>query len=515
MTDNSSNNKRIAKNTMFLYIRMAFVMLVTLYTVRVVLNTLGVIDYGIYNVVCGFVAMFGVLNTTLSSGINRFYNYELGKKEEGSIQTVYNSAIRIQGLLAIIVFIAVECIGIWYVNNKMVIPVERLRVANWIFQFSVVSIICLIIQIPYSGAIAAFEKMDYLALVGIIEACLKLGIVYLIKIVNFDKLLLFGFLMMLISIIAFLLYFVYAKTHFKVLKFQRKYDKYMIKPLLSFSSWMLLDPLAYTIKGQGSNMALNYFRGPVMNAAYGLSNQVAQALESFSANISTAFKPQIIQSYSAGDYVRTKRLFFSMSKAMYILKLLLCVPIVLETSYLLHIWLGDDFPEIAIRFSQLLVISGLINSFAHPITVLVASKGNIKNYMIITSIIVSLVFPISIIFLAFGLAPDCVYWVMIFSAIANLIAAIIILCQELPFIRIWEYCKIVILPCAFHTVLLLIPLIILYCCMATSFWRVAAIVICSCVSSLLFSYLIVLDKYEKEMLKMLFKKISHRIIAKH
>lgn len=515
MPDNSSNNKRIAKNTVFLYIRMAFVMLVTLYTVRVVLNTLGVVDYGVYNVVCGFVAMFGVLNTTLSSGINRFYNYELGKKEEGSVQTVYNSAIRIQGLLAIIVFVAVECVGIWYVNNKMVIPNERLHVANWIFQFSVVSIICLIIQIPYSGAIAAFEKMDYLAFVGIIEAFLKLGMVYIVKIVNFDKLLLYGFLMMLISITAFLLYFVYVKTHFKFLKFQRRYDKSMIKPLLTFSGWMLLDPLAYTIKGQGTNMALNYYRGPVMNAAYGLSNQVAQALESFSANISTAFKPQIIQSYSAGDYMRTKRLFFSMSKAMFILKLLLCVPIVLETPYLLHIWLGEDFPEIAIRFSQLLVVSGVINSFAHPITVLVSSKGNIKNYMIITSIIVSFVFPISIVFLAFGFASECVYWVMIFSAIVNLIAAIIILSYELPFIRIWEYCKVVILPCAFHTVLLLIPLTIIYCCMAMSFWRLVVIVICSCVLSLLFSYLIVLDKYEKEMLKMALKKISLRLGFKH
>lgn len=507
MVSDASDNKRIAKNTVFLYVRMAFVMIVTLYTVRVVLNALGEIDYGVYNVVCGFVAMFGVLNTTLSSGTSRFYNFEMGKNGKQAATRVYNTSLVIQFSAAVIVVLLVEIIGIWYMNHKMVIPDDRMEVAKIVFQFSIVSMFLLILQTPFSAAVIAYEKMDFLAVVSILDACLKLGIAFLLQQSSSDKLLLYGSLMMGVSIINFLLYFVFCKIKFKELKLHRKFNKDLFKPMLSFSGWLMLDPIAYTIKGQGSNMALNYYHGPIMNTAYGISNQVAQALESFSGNISLAFKPQMIQSYSAGNTARTKKLLFSMSKIIFVLKLLLCVPVVLEADALLHLWLGDSFPQEAVYFSQLMVIVGVVNSFAHPITVVIAATGKMKRYMIVTSLIVSSVLPISIVLMMFGLAPVCVYWTMLFSAFANLVACIIILSKEFDVVRVKDYLRSIILPCALHSAVMLLPPVAVYFVLPPSLLRIAAVCVASGISTFVSAYFLVLDKAEKDMVVKMVNKL--------
>lgn len=479
-------------------------MLVTLYTVRVVLNVLGEIDYGVYNVVCGFVAMFGVLNTTLSSATSRFYNYEIGQHGRSGATRVYNTSLVVQVVLAIAVFLLVEAVGLWYIHNKMVIPPDRLIVAKCIFQFSVVSLVLHVMLTPYSASVIAFEKMDFLAVVGILDAMLKLGIVFLLKHVQADKLLLYGILMMLISIINFLMYFIFCKMKFKELKIKKGFDKSLIKPMLSFSGWMLLDPFAYMLKGQGSNMALNFYHGPIMNTAYGISNQVASALESFSGNISTAFRPQIIQSYSEGNYSRTKNLMYSMSKIIFILKLLLCIPVVLEADYLLHLWLGDGFPEIAIRFSQMMVIIGVTNSFAHPITVVISAKGNMKRYMIFTSIVVSAVLPISILLMMFGVEPICVYWTMLVSAILNLVVSISILTKEFEQVTIKDYILSVLLPSLFHTIVALSLPILVWWLLPSSLLRLVLVSIAAGFSTLIASYFIALNNKEKEMMKNFF-----------
>jgi len=510
MPDNTSSNKRIAKNTVFLYIRMAFVMVVTLYTVRVVLNALGEIDYGVYNVVCGFVAMFGVLNTTLSSGTSRFYNYEIGKNGKDAARKVYNTSFFIQLTAAVIVVLMVEIIGVWYIGHKMVIPDDRMEVAKIVFQCSIVSMFLLILQTPYSAAVIAYEKMDFLAIVSILDACLKLSIAFLLQRSSSDKLLLYGVLMMCISIVNYLLYFIFCKIKFKELKLQKGFKKDLFKPMLSFSGWLMLDPIAYTIKGQGSNIALNYYHGPIMNTAYGISNQVAQALESFSGNISLAFKPQMIQSYSAGDISRTKRLLLSMSKIIFILKLLLCVPVVLEADALLHIWLGDTFPMEAIYFSQLMVIIGVVNSFAHPITVVIAATGKMKHYMIVTSLVVSSVLPISIVLMMFGLDPVCVYWTMLFSALGNLLACVIILSKEFKIVSIKDYLKAVLVPCSLHTLVMLTLPLAVSLLLPSSIIRIVVVCVTACISTFISAYCLVLDKTEKNMVMKIVHKFSRR-----
>lgn len=268
--NHSENNKRIARNTLFLYIRMGVVMLIALYTTRVVLQVLGNEDYGVYNVVCGFVAMFGIFNTCFSTSINRFYNYEIGKNTDNGVRNVYNSAVLIQIVLAIVIVLIVEIIGSWYINYKMVLPVERLITAKWIFHFSMFSVFLTIMQAPYSAAVMAYEKMDYYALVSIIDAFVKLGFIIMLQFLSGDKLLIYGVLMCLVSLINFLMYFVYCRLNFSQIRLHHVKDKKMVKSMLSFAGWSSLDPAAYMARDQGINMVLNSFFGPVVNAAQGL-----------------------------------------------------------------------------------------------------------------------------------------------------------------------------------------------------------------------------------------------------
>ena len=319
MPDNSTSNKRIAKNTIFLYIRMFFVLVVSLFTTRIVLQALGVIDYGIYNVVAGFVSMFAFLNTSMSNGIQRFYNFQMGCNDKGNITKVYNTALQIQALIALILLILLETFGLWYINYQMIIPADRLNAAQWIFQFSVLSLIIIVIQVPYSAAIMAHEKMQFYSYISIVEVIAKLAIAYLLLTVKYDKLVIYGLLSLIVTIIIFTVNFVYAKIKFRDLKFKLFWDKDYLKPMLSFSGWNIFGSFAYLLKGQGLNLLLNAFFGPIVNAARGISNMVMNAIQGFQSNIVIAFRPQIVQSYAAQDINRVTNLFYSLSKISFII----------------------------------------------------------------------------------------------------------------------------------------------------------------------------------------------------
>lgn len=486
---------------------MAFVMLINLYTVRVVMSSLGVVDFGIYNVVCGFVSFFTILNSTLTNTVQRFYNVEIGKGEKGRVSDYYSTSIIIQIALAISVVILAEVLGQWYINNKMSIPLERMDAANSVFHYSVVALFFLIITIPFSAGVVAYERMGIMAFVGIADAVLKLIIAFLIKSSSHDKLVLYGALMMLVSVFDFLFYLLYTKISLRDLHFNRSISVSFIKDMLSYSGWMLLDPFAYTVRGQGCNMALNYYFGPVVNSAYGVSNQAANTLESFSINISTSFKPQIIQSYAAGEHDRMWKLFYSMSRIIYVLKLLICIPILLEADYLLHIWLGQDCPTAAITFTQLLVISGVINGFAHPMTTVITASGRIKNYMLITSFVVCMILPISIIFLSKGYSANTVFIIYIIAAILNLLLSGLILAKELKSFSLAAYVKTVVIPSIYHLLIVLpLPLIVYELC-SPSFLRLCIVTVLCVMSSAISSYFVVFDEKEKAIALGIVKKI--------
>ena len=445
--NNSSGNKRIAKNTLLLYLRMAVVLLVSLYTTRVVLQNLGVVDYGIYNVICGFVLLFGFLNSTLSSSINRYYNYEIGQGKDGKVNDVYNNALRIQALLAIILFVVIEIVGVWYINNKMVIPIERLTTSNWIFHFSLLSLILTIFQSPYIAAILAYERMNYYALVSIVDVFLKLIIAVVISLTNADRLWLFGLLSMLVSALNFIMYAGYVKLYFKHLFFIKSTDTNQFKSMLSFSFWSLLNPLAYTGRSQGCNIVLNFFFGPISNAAYAITNQVASGIDSFIGAVSVASRPQIIQSYSQGEYSRTEQLFFSTSKIMYAMIALLVVPIAFNINFILNIWIGDNVPKYTSIFCIWILAVKLVDSLNPSVTNLIMATGKIKRYMTASSIIIMSIIPLSIaVFFSYN-NPVSMFVIMFVCTCINQISSIIILHISFCQISIKKYIKRVLLTC--------------------------------------------------------------------
>lgn len=503
MMDNVSNidkNKRIAKNTMFLYIRLAFVMAVTLYTTRVILRVLGVEDYGIYNVVCGFVAMFGVIQSTISMGTSRFYNYKLGKEGEESINMVFNTSIRVQVILALILAVVVEGIGVWYINNKLTVAPDRLIAAKWIFQFSLFSLLVRLFSTPYGGVIFAFERMGYTAFVSILDAVLKLGIVFVIQYASIDKLILYGFLMSCISLVNLFCNVVYCKLSFKEVYLKRQMDKKLAKSIFSFSGWLLLDPIAYTLRGQGTNMVLNYFLGPVVNAAYGISNQVNSAMDSFTSSFSGAFKPQLVQSYAEGNFQRTKNLMLSMSKITWVLKVMLFVPFILNVDYILRLWLVD-VPDYTVSFTFIILLTNLINTLNRPITQVILAIGNIRTYMIITSFIVILNIPISILFLYLGYDATFVLWSILILSVVNQGISVLILSKTFPLVSVKCYIKDVVLPCMIQLIVVVLPVYIVVLSINSGLLDLVLSCLASIAFTFLSSYFVVLSDSEKRILK--------------
>lgn len=509
MSDNSSKNKRIAKNTLFLYIRMAFVLIVSLYTTRVVLNVLGVEDYGIYNVVSGFVSMFAFLNTTMSSGIQRFYNYSIGQEDGSSVNQVYNTALVIQLSLSIFLLIALETIGIWYLNNKMVIPTERARAAGWIFQFSSISLMFVLLQIPYSAAIMAHEKMDYYALVSIFDVLAKLGMAFAIPYVKGDKLIWYGLFFLLVSVIDFFLYYVYAKKQFPEIKFNVCRDKNLFISMLSFSGWNVFGTFAYMFKNQGLGVVLNSFFGPIVNAANGIATMISNAIQGFQTNIVVAFRPQLVQSYAEKHYNRVINLFFSLSKVSYILLFIITVPVILEVELILKLWLNNVVPDYTVQFTVLMLISLVISSLHTPLTQIIHATGKMKNFQIALGITISSIVPLSWVLLRYGCSPISVYWVTIGVTILNQIISLYITRSVFPF-SIKQYVKVVILPCIIATILIpQIPFIIIVF-FKESFLRLLAVIFSTLIDAIVVVYFLCLNNYEKALINKYLERFLYK-----
>lgn len=509
MPDNASNNKRIAKNTMFLYFRMILVLVVSLYTTRVVLNALGVVDYGINNVVAGFVSMFAFLNTTMSNGIQRFYNFKLGSEGEESITKVYTTALLIQGLLAVIIVVLLETVGLWYLNHKMVIPIERMDTARWIYQFSVLSLMLVIMQIPYSASIIAHERMDYFAYVSILEVMLKLGFALWLPHVEHDRLFVYGCYTFGAHVLVFMMYFIYSKYHFKALKLQRHFHKVLFKDMLSFSGWNVFSTFAYMLKSQGLNVLLNAFLGPVINAARGVSMMIGNAIIGFQSNIVLSFSPQIVQSYAGKDYTRVKNLMYSLSKISYILLFMLSVPVIIEIHFILKLWLGDTIPDYTVSFTILILINLIISSLNTPLTQVVHATGKLKHYQVGTSIVVCSILPISWLLLKADNNPIIVYVVSLTMTCINQVVSVLLL-KRVFYYKISEYIKSVILPCFMvSTVSLVLPLL-LYYFLPLSFIRLILVVISGVGSTIAASYLLALNEKERVMVGDFVKRILKR-----
>ena len=500
MSDNQSNNKRIARNTTFLYIRMFFALIINLFTARVLLNALGVVDYGVFNVVAGFVSLFGFFNATLSSSVQRFYNYEGTKKGAEGFQNIYITALLTHATIAAIIFVILESFGLWYVNNIMVVPGDRLFAANFLFQTSTLSMLLMMMQIPYSGAVMAKEHMDFFAIISIVDVVLKLMIALAVAYTDWDNLITYGSLLACVSIFNILAYIIYCKRHFVEMKLRRYFDKAVFKNMLAFSGWNLIGTFAFMLKGQGVNMLLNYFFGPVINAARGVAYQVNGAISGFSGNIYTAFGPQVTSSYAAGNFNRTRRIMFTESKVCFSLMCLLMVPVALKIDYLLHLWLGDSVPEYTNVFSILVILDTLVCTLNTPCTQIAYAVGKMKKYQIVTSLVNLCLIPVGWCFLNMGFDAYSVFVVTIFFSIINQGVCLLLL-NKLFYFGIKRYLVEVCRPCLL--LLLLMPIIpyAISKLMAEGLISTMAVCLLSVLIGLLLIYSITFNRDERSYFK--------------
>lgn len=423
----SANNKRIAKNTLMLYFRMLLMMGVTLYTSRVVLSELGVEDYGIYNVVGGVVAMFTMISTTLSTAISRFITFELGRGNQDRLKTIFATSVIIQLLISLIIVLLVESVGIWFLTNKMVIPVDRMIAAKWVLHFSTLTLVINLISVPYNAAIIAHERMSAFAYISILEAFCKLGIAYLITISPTDKLIFYAILMALVAIVVRLTYSMYCRRHFEECKFKWVFDKDLFKEMFGFAGWNFIETIAGVLKFQGENILLNILGGgAVVNAAKGISSQVITAVTQFSSNFMTALNPQITKSYASGNREYMMTLVFQGARLSFYMLLLLSLPVFLNTSFLLELWL-KNVPDYSVDFVQLSLIVVMCESLSNPLTTAMLATGKIKKYQIVVGGLLMLNVPLSYVFLKLGFSPNVVLVVAIFIALVCLLARLYML----------------------------------------------------------------------------------------
>lgn len=378
MTETVSDNKRIAKNTMMLYVRMLLSIGVSLYTSRVVLQTLGVEDYGIYNVVGGVVAMFGFLNASMSGATSRFLTFEMGRGDFTKLRDTFSSALIVHIGIAIVVFVVAETVGLWFMANKLVIPQERMFAAHVVYQLSILSMMVGVTQVPYNASIIAHEKMDVYAYVELLNVFLKLGIVYLLLVGHFDKLILYSFLVLAVSFVVAMTYRIYCLRKFEECHFRYVWRRDILKPMLSFSTWDLFGNMSVIFNYQGYGMAMNMFYGVAINTAYGISNTVQGVLKGFSMNVITAFKPQIIKQYAKNNIEGMLSLVYSATKLSLTLYLIMAMPLLKEANAVLTLWLGSS-PQYADYFLRIILCSCFFNLANIVLNIPIHATGRVKH----------------------------------------------------------------------------------------------------------------------------------------
>ena len=390
------------------------------------MNALGIEDFGIYNVVGGVVAMFTVLSGSLSAAISRFITYELGKGNQENLNKIFSSAVTIQiGLTGIIILLA-ETIGIWFLNVKMNIPEMRMEAANWVFQFSILTFAINLISVPYNASIIAHEKMSAFAYISILEAIGKLAIAYLIVVSPMDKLIFYAILMCIVALIVRFTYGNYCKRHFSECTYHFIWDKQLLKQMFGFAGWNFIGAASAVLRDQGGNVVINLFCGPTVNAARGIAFQVNTAVNQFVTNFMTALNPQITKSYAAGNKEYMMTLIFQGARLSFYMLLLLSLPILVNTHYILELWL-KIVPEHAVLFVQLVLIFAMSESISHPLITAMLATGKIRNYQLIVGGLQMMNLPISYLLLRWGFFPEIVIIVAICISQCCLAARLVLL----------------------------------------------------------------------------------------
>lgn len=509
MADISSGNKRIAKNTFLLYFRMLFTMLINLYMSRIVLQTLGADDYGIYSVVGGVVVLFSFLTNAMSSSTQRFLNFNLGLKDNHKVSKVFNISILTHLTIFFVVLILSETVGLWFFVSQMNIPEGRTDAAMWVYQMSVLSALLGVMVIPYRASVIASELMSVFALISIIEVLLKFVAVLLLPLFSVDNLILYSVLISAVSLIVFILYVLICHRKLPFTKLKWYWDKGQYLEMMSFSSWYLFGGMAMVGSKQGTNILINLFFNVAVNAAVGIANQVRSAIYGFITSFQTAFNPQIVKLYATNDHSRMLGLIFRSSKLSYLLLFILSFPVLLYCDEILSIWLAN-VPVYSSSFTRLVIISSLFDALSVPLSTAIGATGKIKYYQILVSVVLLLNIPLIFFVLSLGVSP-------VYAFVINLLVNMMAYLYRLIYVKKYvkydyrDYFYNVLFPCIKVTALSIpIPLMIkLYhqgaIVTTLAFIVLTVLIVAAC--TVLFG----LDEGERNYLKQLSGKVLGRI----
>lgn len=408
----NSRSKRIAKNTCFLYIRMFLVMAVSLYTVRVVLRTLGVEDYGIYSAVGGIVTSLSFVTSVLASASQRFFSIDLGKNDLYSLKKTFSVMVFLYIIVALLILLIAETIGLWFLENKMTIPESRMDAAYWVFQCSIITFIISVVSSPYQALIIAKEKMNIYSIVGIVDVILKLILVYLLVFVDIDKLKLYSMLMVAVTISCQSVYALYSFCSYRETHLSLMLDKNIVRSVLSFSTWSVFGSLSFICNSQGVNLILNVFFGPIVNAAYMIGNQIKTTVNLFSSNFYIAVRPTMIKEYATGNMAYVRKLVFFSTKAIFSLLFVIVFPISMEIDGILKLWLGE-VGDYMVIFVRLMLVYAIIVSLSDPLTTIAQASGSVKKYYLQVDGFTLLTLPISYFAFQLGFSPEFVFVISI------------------------------------------------------------------------------------------------------
>ena len=440
---------RIAKNTILLYARMLIILVITLYTSRVILDALGEDDFGIYNVIGGVVVLFSFLTSALTNATQRYLNYHLGLGEKGNVHKIFNIATLAHFTILLIIFVFAETIGLWFVETQLNLPNERFVAARWVYQMTVIATLLNIMVVPYRSSIIATERMSVFAYISIFEVILRLIVALVLTYVVIDRLIIYSILITIVSLLSYSAYRGICRYTLHFTRFKFEWDKSLFRELLMFSSWYLLGGAAQVGSKQGVNILLNIFFNVGVNAAVGIANQIRNAVFGFVTSFQTAFNPQIVKLYASGEYDKLIILIYRSTKLSYYLLFIISLPVIVFCDRILALWLVE-VPEYTVVFSQLVIITSVFEALSTPLWTAIGATGKIKNYQIIVSLIICLDIPIVYFVLKIGYSPMMAFGINI---VINFFAYIYRLLYIRKFVNysILNYLSFVIIPCLYVT----------------------------------------------------------------
>lgn len=499
-------NSTIAKNTLFLYTRMFISLGLSLITGRVVLRTLGVDDYGINAVVGSVIGMFSVIQVCMIGATSRFITFELGKGDEKRLKNTFSTTLTIHLFIALILFIILETIGLWFVNNKLVIPEGRMFAANCIYQFSIISLMFGVTQTPYSSAIVAHEKMDIYAYFDILNTILKLLIIYILMIGNMDKLILYGLLTFCVSTLIMFLNRIYCVRHFPETRYHFVWDKTLLKPIFSYSGWDILGNIAVMARGSGISILINMFFGPALNAASGIANTVTNAIGGFASNIIMAIKPQIIKRYANGEYEAMIKLAHEGAILCFILMAFLAIPLMSEIHFVLNLWLGV-VPDYACIFTNLVMVFCILSGISSIVMNIVQATGKIKKTSLTNGTIYILVLPVT--YIAFKMEAPA--WIpFAYNGLAYIVGTmcnVYYMTTYIPQLKLKDFVSKTMLPCFLFFGAVALPVLSLHFYLNEGWYRFILSIAVSALFTTILSYRFMMDK---ELRKKIIAKIKRR-----